>query len=92
MPAYVSYVATATVPQLDVFAAPNARMPVRTLENPWYVDPATPAATVPQVFLVVTRRADGWIEVLLPVRPNGTTGWVRAIDVTLASERPPGYS
>lgn len=27
--------------------------------------------------------ADGWLEVLLPGRPNGATGWVRADDVEL---------
>ncbi len=31
----------------------------------------------PTVFRVVSSRAvDGWIEVQLPVRPNGTTGWL----------------
>ncbi len=37
-----------------------------------------------QTFLVEReqRRPDGvWYQVLLPVRPNGTTGWVRAADV-----------
>jgi lipoprotein-anchoring transpeptidase ErfK/SrfK len=32
----------------------------------------------PRVFLVETGPIDGWVEVSLPVRPNGTTGWVRA--------------
>jgi hypothetical protein len=30
-----------------------------------------------QVFLIQQRRA-GWIQVLLPERPNGSTGWVHA--------------
>lgn len=33
-------------------------------------------------FLVVQRSGD-WVQVQLPVRPNGTTAWVRASDVTL---------
>jgi len=28
--------------------------------------------------LVVTGRADGWLNVLLPTRPNGSSGWIRA--------------
>jgi len=40
---------------------------------------------VPQVFLVQQQRADGWLQVLLPVRPNGSTGWVRTPDVTLTA-------
>lgn len=27
---------------------------------------------------------EGWLEVHLPVRPNGTTGWVRSADVSLS--------
>lgn len=35
----------------------------------------------PLTLLAVTRTA-GWFEVLLPTRPNGSTAWVRAADVT----------
>lgn len=38
----------------------------------------------PQVFLVVGEQA-GRYEVLLPVRPNGSKGWIDAADVTVAS-------
>jgi hypothetical protein len=31
--------------------------------------------------LMVTSADDEWLEVLLPIRPNGTTGWVRRADV-----------
>jgi lipoprotein-anchoring transpeptidase ErfK/SrfK len=30
----------------------------------------------------VQDQKEGWLNVLLPVRPNGTTGWIRATDVT----------
>lgn len=43
-------------------------------------NPARPG--VPLVFLVVGEE-DDWLEVQLPIRPNGTTGWVRADEVTL---------
>ena len=39
---------------------------------------------IDQVFLVEDHR-DGWLRVLLPVRPNGTTGWIRLDDVTVSS-------
>jgi lipoprotein-anchoring transpeptidase ErfK/SrfK len=32
-------------------------------------------------------RPGGWVEVLLPLRPNGTTGWVRGRDVRLVEPR-----
>lgn len=35
------------------------------------------------VLSVVSGPADGWLEVMLPVRPNGSTGWVRNEDVSL---------
>jgi lipoprotein-anchoring transpeptidase ErfK/SrfK len=77
-------VAQATVPTISVYDQPNAASPARALPNPWTVDPTRPASKVPQVFLVRTRQANGWIQVLLPVRPNGSTGWVRAADVDLS--------
>ena len=38
------------------------------------------------VFVAIERRGD-WIRVLIPVRPNGTQGWVRASEVTLTTTR-----
>jgi hypothetical protein len=37
-----------------------------------------------RVFLV-DAKGGGWLKVLLPIRPNGSTGWVKASDVTLSS-------
>lgn len=37
---------------------------------------------VPLVFLVVDQE-DDWLEVQLPIRPNGTTGWIRHDEVEL---------
>jgi lipoprotein-anchoring transpeptidase ErfK/SrfK len=84
MPAYESVTARAVVPHLFVYSGPSTRTPARVLDNPWLVNPGEPATAVPQVFLVETRKPDGWVRVLLPVRPNGTSGWVRASDVTLS--------
>lgn len=38
----------------------------------------------PLVFLVREEQA-GWYQVLLPVRPNGSTGWVRSTEVTTST-------
>lgn len=40
--------------------------------------------SIPLVFAVDGRRGD-WLKVHLPVRPNGSTGWVRRRDVALAA-------
>ncbi|OWY60133.1 hypothetical protein B7486_70820, partial [cyanobacterium TDX16] len=89
-----SYVATATATEItaddrtggevEVFADPEEAEPSHTIGNP--VDGAG-QAVAPVVFLVEGEhdpQAD-WIEVNLPVRPNGSTGWVRAEDVEVTS-------
>jgi hypothetical protein len=47
--------------------------------NPTAYDPPQPL-----VFGVVERQG-AWLEVRLPVRPNGTTGWVRSDDLQVSS-------
>ncbi len=42
------------------------------------------AETTGQLVFLVLREGIGWHEVQLPVRPNGTTGWVRAREVSLS--------
>ena len=72
-----SLVARAVGPQVEVFAEPVEGEPVATLGNP-------NENGAPLVFLVEQAQGE-WLEVLLPVRPNGSTGWIRAADVTVAS-------
>jgi lipoprotein-anchoring transpeptidase ErfK/SrfK len=83
LPPNGSYLAQATVPTLQVFDQPGAPVPSRSFPNPWFVndDQRYP---VPQVFLAESVRPDGWTQILLPIRPNGSTGWVRTTDVQLA--------
>jgi lipoprotein-anchoring transpeptidase ErfK/SrfK len=80
-----AYVAQAIVPQLAVYTTPGDPAPTEQLPNPWVVSPDYPDQTVPQVFLVKEQRKDGWVRVLLPIRPNGSTGWVQAKDVRLTA-------
>jgi lipoprotein-anchoring transpeptidase ErfK/SrfK len=72
-----SVVATAIVRQVPVYRSPSDRRPFRILQSPT-------EHGAPLVFLVKTRRP-GWEQVYLPVRPNGSTGWVRdaAVDLSL---------
>lgn len=44
---------------------------------------ANPTATGTPLTFMVTATTDGWVEVQLPVRPNGSTAWVPAEDVTV---------
>jgi lipoprotein-anchoring transpeptidase ErfK/SrfK len=41
---------------------------------------------VPRTYLVTDQTSrPGWLNVLLPVRPNGASGWIKASDVTLGT-------
>ncbi len=70
-------VATARVAAVPVYDTPGADAPSRTFSNPddFYGEPL--------VFLVRSIQAE-WLNVLLPTRPNGASGWVRVSDVTLS--------
>lgn len=82
LPPGVSLIAEATVPQIGVYDAPGAAAPARALENPWLLN-GEADKPIAQVFLVEEQRQDGWVRVLLPERPNGSSGWVRASDVKI---------
>ncbi|MGI9603607.1 MAG: L,D-transpeptidase [Acidimicrobiales bacterium] len=72
-------VATATVPRLEVFATPADDEPLRVLDHP-------NDSGGPTVVLVQEAEPD-WLLVQLPVRPNGSTGWVRLADVELSTHQ-----
>jgi len=67
---------------------PSAEVPIagRALrpEGGWtFANPGRYTPAQPTVFSVVARQGM-WIQVLVPVRPNGTTGWVRSSEVELS--------
>ncbi|MFC4563729.1 L,D-transpeptidase [Nocardiopsis mangrovi] len=70
-------IATVVGAGIDVFAEPDGGEVVETLESPndFGVDRA----------FLVERNEGEWLEVLLPVRPNGSTGWVRSDEVELST-------
>jgi lipoprotein-anchoring transpeptidase ErfK/SrfK len=73
---FLNTVAEATVPEVAVFAEADENAAVaHRLAHPTEIG-------APLVFLVEDQR-DDWLQVLLPVRPNGSTGWVRTSDVRL---------
>jgi lipoprotein-anchoring transpeptidase ErfK/SrfK len=84
----ISYNATAVNQgQLAVYDAPGAPEPSRTLENPRLIN-GDPGAAVPLVLLVKDAPVDQnceWVEVYLPVRPNGSSGWVKRSEVAITA-------
>lgn len=75
-----SLVAQAIVPSVGVYLSPGAPAPSQSLANP------TSDHQGPLVFLVESDPGDGWLHVDLPVRPNGSTGWIRADQVELHTD------
>jgi lipoprotein-anchoring transpeptidase ErfK/SrfK len=60
-----------------------AHGPIEVFEHPgaaesWITIERTTILGTVTVLGVVTEPAGGWVEVMLPTRPNGSTGWVRA--------------
>jgi lipoprotein-anchoring transpeptidase ErfK/SrfK len=66
-------VATATVKSIQIFNKPYAPQSERRLANP-------NSEGAPLVFLVKSEQV-GWYQVLLPVPPNQSVGWIRSSDV-----------
>ena len=76
---HISVVAEVSVPNITVRSAPEPDAEV-------VVELANPVATGGPLVFMATEAVvgeDGWIEVMLPVRPNGTTGWVQTDEVEL---------
>jgi lipoprotein-anchoring transpeptidase ErfK/SrfK len=85
LPTYDSLVATATSASVPVYPSPAVSVPSQTFPNPWLLN-NDPHLQVPLVFSVIQRQG-AWLQVLLPIRPNGSSGWVRASDVALTTDR-----
>lgn len=79
----VSMIAQVTAPLAGVFDDPSSPQPKMTFGPTWNIDDDPSKPTVPEVFLVQEQRP-GWIRVLLPVRPNGSTGWLHQGDVQVS--------
>lgn len=66
---------------VTVYEGPGLGQPIRRLEHP--------TSNGSPLVMRVDAEADGgrWLRAQLPVRPNGTTGWIRAEDVELRTHR-----
>lgn len=73
-------IATTAVEQLAVYDAPGGSPTLTLGKWSYYALPLT-------LLAIDTVDQDGqtWLEVKVPVQPNGTTGWIRASDTTLTS-------
>jgi len=76
-PAETAYAATAKGSSVRVLARPDGPV-THTLANPQ-------PSGAPLTFLLKGPLGGDWLEVYLPVRPNGSSGYVRASDVSVAS-------
>jgi len=74
-PSSPALVADAVVPTVGLYNAPGDAEPADTLDNPTWEG-------LPGVYLVMQQWND-WLEVQIPMRPNESTAWIRAADVSL---------
>lgn len=82
VPAVTLYsVATAKPRRLEIYASPVQPEPARMLDNP-QPSGAAPGATFTLRMLVVEDKGD-WLRVMLPIRPNGSSGWVKRSSVDI---------
>ncbi|MDQ6725665.1 MAG: L,D-transpeptidase [Actinomycetota bacterium] len=72
-PSGPNFVATAIGPSVDVFSSPTSSTPTRSLANPQ--DSGAP------LVMLVRSQQPGWVNVFLPIRPNGSSGWVKSSQV-----------
>lgn len=69
-------VADAVRPSVSVYRYPGAKRPFVTFPNP--------TRDGGRLAFLVVQRVPGWERVRLPIRPNGTTGWIRDRAVSLS--------
>jgi lipoprotein-anchoring transpeptidase ErfK/SrfK len=75
-------IATATGGRVDIYNRPSRPTPRVVLPNPWALN-GSATDPIPQVFRVIRKRTDGWVQVELPQRPNGGSGWIPPGEVRL---------
>lgn len=71
-----NFVATGLVPSVEIFPSPGSTESSRKMANPQ-------PSGAPLVMLVRSQQP-GWANVYLPVRPNGSTGWVKTDQVGIS--------
>src|SRR5713101_3168518 len=61
---------------IDIFSEPSSPLPIKSLSAKTEYD-------IPRSFLAFDQYQD-WLHVYIPARPNSSTGWIKASDVTLS--------
>lgn len=72
-----SEVATALVSSVPLYQSPGAPNPEASIPNPNYLGA--------KLVLLVTAIQSGWIQAYIPQRPNESTAWVPAQDVSMST-------
>ncbi|MDP9341745.1 MAG: L,D-transpeptidase family protein [Actinomycetota bacterium] len=75
-------IGTAAVPRVVVRSAPSPKAPA--VDSFAQTNPQGSPQTFDLLQETVDRHGDKWVEALLPVRPNGTTGWIQESDLALS--------
>ena len=80
-PQFPAYTATALGPQIDVHGSPNGPTTL-TLNSP------LPEGTPLTLLLTpsVSQTSADWLQVFLPTKPNGSTGWIPASEVKVQGD------
>src|SRR5205807_4463723 len=80
-PQFPAYTATALQAQLDVHSSPNGPTTL-TLKSP------LPEGTPLTLLLTpsLSQTSAGWLQVFLPTKPNGSTGWIPANEVKVQGD------
>src|SRR5918995_5519197 len=80
---------TAPAPEFEPYVTATSNVPdIAAYETPVEGAPVVETFAqlteylVPRAFLVIDQQP-GWLQVLLPMRPNQSTGWIRDSEVTL---------
>jgi len=72
-----NFVAEATGASVSAYEKPKGGAPIIST----FTNPTSTAGKL--VFLVEKVRSDGWYKVLLPIRPNGSTGWIEEEEIQI---------
>lgn len=76
---FPAFAATAKVPSVPIYDVPGAKgHKLRDLAHPQ-------ESGAPLTFLLKNASGKDWLEVYLPVRPNGSSGWIRTTDVAVSA-------
>lgn len=82
---YTTTVATSIVASLSVHAAPDDKDALAAGAEQMVLNRADEVSG--NVVVLVLEEGAAWLKVQLPVRPNGTSGWIRAQDVRTSQHR-----